>query len=110
MQRAIDEPFIEEQEVQKYVEEVCGEDYEQVVSVLETVNCNRLTKAVKMGKMLENLSMVYLFLEVARKKKSDKTHIVNFIGYCTSNVICLIKVLYLVHDVELTGSNGSKSN
>jgi hypothetical protein len=44
------------------VEEVCGEGYEQVVSVLETVNCKRLTKAVKMGKMLENLSMVYLFL------------------------------------------------
>ena len=36
----------------KYVQEVCGEGYEQVVTVLEAVNCKRLGRAVKLGKML----------------------------------------------------------
>ena len=62
MQHAGDEPFVSEEEVSKYVQEVCGEGYEQVVGVLEVVNCKRLSRAVKIGKMLENLSVVYLFL------------------------------------------------
>ena len=51
-----------------------------------------------------------------KKNKTDKpyqskTHLVNFIGYCTSNVIFLIKVLYLVHDVDLlSGNNGVRLN
>lgn len=98
MQHAQDWPFNSENEIQKYVQEVCSNVFETLSEAISKINIKRLTKSIKMAKMLENLSIVYIALELTKKQKIKESHIVNFIGYCTSNIIFIIKILHLVHD------------
>lgn len=56
----------------------------------------RLRKALVLGKLYENLSVVYASLLVCLHSKPD-THLVNFLGYSCSNAVFLLKFVLLSH-------------
>lgn len=62
----------------------------------EALFMKRLRKALVLGKLFENLSVVYASLLVCLHSKTD-THLVNFIGYSCSNAVFLLKFVLLSH-------------
>jgi hypothetical protein len=58
----------------------------------------RLRKAVMLGKLYENLSIVYVSLLVSLHSQPD-AHLVNFLGYCCSNAVFLLKFALLCHSL-----------
>jgi hypothetical protein len=52
------------------------------------------------SRVLENLGVVYMGLYLCGGLKPGfETHLVNFLGYSTSNIIFLIKLLSLGHEL-----------
>ena len=60
----------------------------------------RLTKGVIHSRLYENLSLVYVSLSICLKMQAD-SHLVNYVGYCCSNVIFLLKLVELTHAMEV---------
>ncbi len=56
----------------------------------------RLSRGVIHSRLYENLSLVYVSLAICLKMQAD-SHLVNFVGYCCSNVIFLLKLVQLAH-------------
>ena len=58
----------------------------------------RIRKTVTLSRLLENLSIVYVSLDICNRRKPD-SNTVNFVGYCCSNVIFLLRLLELTHHI-----------
>lgn len=58
----------------------------------------RLKKAIIQSKLYENLSLVYVSLDICLKLQPD-SNLVNFVGYCCSNIIFLLRFVELCHNL-----------
>ncbi len=59
----------------------------------------RIRKAIIQAKLYENLSILYVSLKICLKEKID-SNLVNFVGYCCSNVIFVLKFIDLSHQLS----------
>lgn len=46
---------------------------------------------------MEHLAIAFLSLSICKQEKTIDSNLVNFVGYCTSNVIFLIKLMDVFH-------------
>lgn len=91
------------------MEDICSERFEFIRDLLngihrdnasrtETSYTKRIKKAIIQSKLYENLSLVYVSLDICLKIQPD-SHLVNFVGYCSSNVIFLLRFVQLSHQL-----------
>lgn len=96
----------------KYVEDVCTKRFQFIKEVIEEMHrqetpnrkgeiafLKRLKRNVILSRLLENLSIVYTNVEICLKIQPD-SNLVNFIGYCCSNVIFVLRLIQLVHTFQ----------
>jgi hypothetical protein len=58
----------------------------------------RLKKGLILSKLYENLSVVYVSLLISLHSNPD-ANLVNFLGYCCSNAVFLLKFVLLCHSI-----------
>jgi hypothetical protein len=52
-----------------------------------------------LSRLLENMAVVYVGLGICLEREPE-AHLVNFVGYCCSNVTFVIRLIYLLHSID----------
>jgi hypothetical protein len=93
----------------KYVEDVCSNRFEFVKDILAYLTregaqrnefnfVKRLKRAIVLSRLLENMALVYVGLAMCMHRAAE-SNLVNFVGYCCSNITFLIRLIYLLHSM-----------
>lgn len=74
----------------------------------------RQSKTIIQSRLLENLSIIYIFFHIAERfleghsnetskknrLKIDLSHLVNFVGICSRNLLLVLRLLTLTHIIS----------
>jgi hypothetical protein len=103
-------PLQERHLLTKYVEEVCSPRFEflsQLMAALEKENyrskqeaafIRRLTRAVVLSRLFETAAIAVAALELSQQRPAD-SYLVNWVGYASSNVVFLLRLMQLTHAI-----------
>lgn len=103
-------PLQERHLLTRYVEEVCSPRFEflsRLMAALEKENyrsrqeaafIRRLTRAVVLSRLYETAALAVAALELGQQRPAD-SFLVNWVGYASSNVVFLLRLMQLTHAV-----------
>lgn len=102
MQEADKGRSLEEATIKRYIKEVSSEKYEWLHELCELLVEKRSQRTVRMSRLLENLSIFETCLNSIQRKRENSAEIINFLGYSSSSVIFIIKLLFTTHETAFT--------
>ena len=59
----------------------------------------RIKRAIVLSRLFENMAIIYVGLTICQHREAE-SHLVNFVGYCCSNITFLIRFIHLLHAID----------
>ena len=76
-----------------------SDKYSFIQELCEKLN-HRINRTIRLSRLFESISIFQLCLELISKKKVRSSELVNLLGFSSSSVAFIIKILLLTHQIS----------